>query len=239
MMARPGLRTMNPYQSPPTIDDAAAVVQPADTRVDWIPAAITGLRWIQLGSRIVLFCISILVVYGLLTPDYNPHNLVIGSVFVGSLLGLGAIGLGLLSWVTVSRLAVAALVLHLIGGSGVAIYSDVMLRGRSTTGLIHLFGASTFAMMLTAQALATLQISQWTKRTAAIGISQSATLSVFGYAACAVVVSAYSLRAIPSMIAPDVLPLAVILMGVLSLSNLLGATRQTIAHLRNVAGDNR
>lgn len=225
---------MNPYQSPPTIDDAAAVAEPGDSCIDWIPTALVGLRWILNGCRVILFFVSIMVAYALLTPGSNPHNIVIGSIFVGAVLGMAAIAMGMLTWLTVSKLAAAALVLHLIGGSGVAIYSDVMLRGRPTSGLIHLFGASALAMWLTAQALVTLQICNWTKRTDAFGISQSATLSVFGYAFCAVGISAYSLDSVPFPVSREVLMLAVMLAGVLSLGNQLGATRQTIGHLRNV-----
>lgn len=229
---------MNPYQSPPTIDDAISMADDGDPRIDWIPTALVGLRWIQNGCRVVLFFVSILVVYGMLTPGSNPYNIVIGSIFIGTLLGLASIAMGMVTWLTVSRLSIAALVLHLIGGSGVAIYSDVMLRGRPETGLIHLFGASTLAMLLTAQALVSLQISQWAKRTDASGISQSATLSVFGYAFCAAAVSAFSMNAIPISVSREVLILAVMLTGVLSLGNQLGATRQTIRHLRTVLNEN-
>lgn len=145
---------MNPYQSPPTIDDAIAIADDGDPRIDWIPTALAGLRWIQNGCRVVLFFVSILVVYGMLTPGSNPYNIVIGSIFIGTLLGMASIAMGMVTWLTVSRLSIAALVLHLIGGSGVAIYSDVMLRDRPTSELIHLFGASTLAMLLTAQASA-------------------------------------------------------------------------------------
>ncbi len=228
---------MNPYQAPPTIDDAAAIAEPGDTRIDWIPAAVAGLRWMQLGSRIVLFCVMFVLTAGVFVLVNSTNSVLIGVIFVASLLGMAATGLGSLSWLTVSKLAIATLTLHLIGSSGVAIYADMVLRGSGTGGLVNLFGASSMAMLLTGQSLVMVKIYRWNKQTGALGIAQSATLSIFGYAFCAVVMSLHSLPYVTLPVSAQVMTLSVILAGVLSIGNQLVVMRQTIRHLRDVAQD--
>jgi hypothetical protein len=223
---------MNPYEAPTIVDDTNDIAEPVDPRTDWIPAAVTGLRWIYVGSLVALVGMMITVTSGIAFNGSSFNNVILSVMFVAALLAMGAIAIGLLAWFPISKISIVAFLLHSIGGSGVAIYADVMIRGRGTGTLINLFGASVTATLLTGQALVMLVIYLWTKRTHAIGISQWATLPLFGYAFCAAVVSLFSLQWLALPVSREVMTLAVVLVGILSLANQAGVIGYAIWHLR-------
>lgn len=184
--------TTNPYQVPAGLDLAPERTDPStsllrlDEREERAVAA--GLSWSGFGYRIAT--VSLVVEFGrrLLFPNAIQSVDRLLHLVVG--LGLVAVLVGLVRWGTIrGRQRTLTLLALAVGVFSATLFTPYLLAldtGRYVSGLFHLFGATAFAMLLTAQALTALVVGGWGKWIGDSRLLHLSHLAVLGFAICGV-----------------------------------------------------
>ena len=184
--------TTNPYQVPAGLDLAPERTDPSTSSLRLNEreerAVAAGLSWSGFGYRIAT--VSLVADFGqrLLFPNATQSVDRLLHLAVG--LGLVAVMVGLVRWGTIRGRQRALTLLALAAGVfSATLFTPYLLaldKERYVSGMFHLFGATAFAMLLTAQALTALVVRGWGKW---FGESRSLHLShlaVLGFAICGV-----------------------------------------------------
>lgn len=257
--------SMNPYQSPSLVqptDPSSGVTDGLVTNPglrDLFPLAavgpaLSGLRAARFGYAIVLA--GLLWQVGATLLFRQNTTIAIGL----TLFGLLPILMGLVSWIGPipnqttrfssgvggrdSGLASIAAALLVLGAAGLVAYVTAILSGRAQGNLVHLFGASAFAMTLSAQAIIAIMVGLWSAKFQARPRGQWAMTSVLGYAICAAIVSSLSLgvatglmdNAIAALIAPLALLVAIVVQLVTMTSLIVDFAKVSAAEPLDSAG---
>ncbi len=207
--------TLNPYQSP--LPDIRHDDDPTDflghgehsqneAAIRW---TLRALRVIRLGDSLQLVCVSALALQLLVmspsakTLSTLPSLVVLGGIGGGVVLSF--LGLILLTSQKHRQhsITLLAIILHVVGSIAITSFLAAMIRSQSLRGLLPLFGASAFAMLLTSKALVAMIIQPQSVRTLRVGPVRWSHLAVICYAFCVAFSSALSLNALPANVSPS------------------------------------
>lgn len=232
---------INPYQSPALniagIDDVSDVASHGERDAVEIRWTLRALHLIRLGDAVQSIATGMFGILLLVnTPSAKTLSTLQATVTFG-VIGTGGlfsfIGLVLLTSQAHRQqtIAILALLLQTIGTVAVASFVASIRRSQFIGGLLPLFGAAAFAMLLTSRAIVALVVRARTPSqypTRAVGWSH---LAVICYAACATLASALSLRAIPVGMPTTFALLLIFIFGLVATIFRLCESNQVITNL--------
>jgi len=201
------MTNLNPYQSPTVVDPTINPVSAGATITDRFDEKqrsllLAALKLVNHGHLVVmasaiLFGLSVAFrTSGPLAADSVNGAIVLFGVGSGLLVKL----LGVSAWCSLSgpekAFSILAMTLQVLAMFATGIFVIATLNGRFVGGLFPLFGASAFAMLLISQAIIALVNRSWALSLRDKIGTRSSELAVIGYAVCASLCAANSMKMI-------------------------------------------
>jgi len=168
------------------------------------------LAVIRVGDAILMVSIVVLGLAQFFTEptfkSFSTLSSTVGFALIAAALAMTHVGLVLVVAVPGDHRSpvIFALVLQVIATIGVASFIVRVIQLQFVGGLLPLFGAAAFAMLLTSQAIVALVIRTIASQYQLVDGIQWSYGAVIGYALCATVASSWSLHVIPPVIPPRI-----------------------------------
>ncbi len=205
---------INPYESPPVsivnLDSALPLGPGSEVDRERFTKLLRKLAVIRMGDGVLTMSIASL---GLVLFFKEPGAKSLATspslaalTLIALAMAMVYVGLFLVVAVPLiqGKLAIFALVLQTMATIGVVSFVLAVIQRQFVGGLLPLFGAAAFAMLLTSQAIVALVIRSLASSYRIVDAVRWSYCAVIGYALCATVTSAWSLRLIPLGVSPRI-----------------------------------